>query len=71
MKTLIIDRKTLPKTLFSYIQSEKIKVSEKNGNIVLSPVENKTNVDKLFGKYNKLSSKDFIKQKAIEKELED
>ena len=48
----------------------KINVFEENGNIILSPVKNETNVDELFGKYRKLSSEDFIKQKAIEKELE-
>ena len=70
MKTIIIERKTLPETIVSYIQSEKIKVFEENGNIILSPVKNETIVNELFGKYSKLSSKDFIKQKAIEKELE-
>ena len=70
METMIIDRKVLPETIFSYIQAEKIKIFEENGNIVLSPITNKASVDELFGKYNKLSSEDFIKQKAIEKELE-
>jgi len=72
METLVIDRKILPEPIFSYVQSEKIRIFEENGNIVLSPVKNKPNVDELFGMFNdgKLSSNDFIKQKAIEKEME-
>jgi len=73
METLvIIDRDILPEPIFSYIQSEKIKISEDNGNIVLSPIGNKPNVNELFGMFKggKLSSDDFIKQKNIEKDLE-
>ena len=70
MEPLIIDRKILPEIIFSYIRAEKIKVSKENGNIVLSPIENKPNIFELFGKYDKLSSEEFIKRKAIEKELE-
>ena len=70
METRIVDRKVLSETIFSYIQTERIKIFEENGNIVLSPVKNTTNIKELFGKYKKLSSEDFIKQKAIEKELE-
>ena len=66
----IIDRKILPEPIFSYIKSEKIKISKENGNVVLSPVKDKLNVNELFGKYNKLSSEEFIKRKAIEKDLE-
>ena len=70
MEAIIVDRKTLLETIFSYIQTEKIKIFEENGNIVLSPINNKNNVNELFGKYSKLSSEDFINQKAIETELE-
>ena len=72
METQVIDRKILPEPIFSYVQSEKIRIFEENGNIVLSPVKNKPNVNELFGMFSdgKLSSYDFIKQKAIEKELE-
>jgi hypothetical protein len=67
METLVIDRKILPEPIFSYIQSEKIKVSRENGSVVLSPVKIEPNVDELFGMFSdgKLSSTDFIKQKAI------
>ena len=70
MQSVIIDRQILPEPIFSYIHSEKIRIFEENGNIILSPLKIKPNVDELFGKYNKLSSEDFIKQKVIEKELE-
>ena len=45
---------------------------KKNRNIVLSPLKNNPNVNELFGMFNdgKLSSKDFIKEKALEKEME-
>jgi hypothetical protein len=69
---VIIDRDTLPETIFSYIKSEKIKIFEENGNIVLSPVGNKPNVNELFGMFNdgKLSSNDFINQKIMEMDKE-
>jgi hypothetical protein len=72
MKSMIIDRKILPEPLFSCIHSEKIKVFEKNGNIILAPVKRKPDVNDLFGMFNdgKLSSYDFVKQKAVEKEME-
>jgi hypothetical protein len=72
MESMISDREILPEPLFSYIRSEKIKVFEENGNIILSPIKRKPNVNDLFGMFNdgKLSSEDFIKQKAIEKEME-
>ena len=72
MDALVIDRNILPEPILSYIQSEKIRIFEENGNIVLSPIKNKPNVNELFGMFNdgKMSSSDFIKQKAIEKEME-
>jgi hypothetical protein len=46
---------------------------EENGNIVLSMLKNNPNVNELFGMFNdgKLSSEDFIKEKTLEKEMED
>jgi len=72
MESLVIDRKILPEPILSHIQSEKIRIFEENGNIVLSPIKNKPNINELFGMFNdgKMSSNDFIKQKAIEKEME-
>ena len=72
MQSIVIDREILPEPIFSYLQSEKIRIFEENGNIVLSPLTIKPNVNELFGMFNdgKLSSEDFIKDKAMEKELE-
>jgi hypothetical protein len=72
MQSMIIDRQILPEPIFSYIQSEKIRIFEENGNIVLSPLKAKPNVNELFGMFSdgKLSSEDFIRDKTIEKELE-
>ena len=72
METLVVDKKILPEPIFSYIQTEKIRILAENGNVVLSPVKNKPNADELFGMFSdgKLSSQDFIKQKTAEKEME-
>jgi len=70
METMVINRSILPEPIFSYIKTEKINVFWENGNVVLSPVMKQTKIDELCGKYDKLSSEEFIKQKAIEKELE-
>jgi hypothetical protein len=74
MESVILDRKTLSETIFSYIRSEKIRLTEeKNGTIVLSPVSGKYSIlEKSFGMFSdgKLSSENFIKGKKLEKELE-
>ncbi|MCL2154203.1 MAG: hypothetical protein FWH53_00920 [Leptospirales bacterium] len=72
MKSIIIDRAILPEPIFSNINSKKIVMIKENGNIILSPLKNRPNANELFGMLNdgKLSSADFIKQKAIEKEME-
>jgi hypothetical protein len=73
METIIIDREILPEPIISYIHSAKIKIFEENGNVILSPIKEKPNLDELFGMFSdgKLSTEKFIAQKAIEKELED
>ena len=72
MKSMIIDRKILPELIFSYIHSEKIRVFEENGNIILSPLKAKPDVNELFGMFSdgKLSSENFIREKVVEKEME-
>jgi hypothetical protein len=70
METMVINRGILPEPIFSYIKSEKIKVLRENGNVVLSPILKQAKIDEIYGKYSKLSSEEFIKQKTIEKELE-
>jgi len=72
MQSMVIDRQILPEPLVSFIHSEKIRLIEEDGNIILSPLKINPNVNELFGMFNdgKLSSEDFIKEKALEKEME-
>jgi len=72
MQSMVIDRQILPEPIISYIHSEKIRMFEKDGNIILSPLKNNPNVNELFGMFNdgKLSSENFIKEKTFEKEME-
>ncbi|MDR0608873.1 MAG: hypothetical protein LBG58_02080 [Planctomycetaceae bacterium] len=72
MESVIIDRAMLPEVIISYIHSEKIKIVEENGNVILSPVKEKNILDELVGMFSdgRLSTKKFIAQKAIEVELE-
>ena len=72
MLEAVIERQKFPEPIFSYINSEKIRVFEDNGNIILSPLNNKPDVNELFGMFNdgKLSSDEFIKEKIIEKGME-
>jgi hypothetical protein len=69
---MVIDRQILPEPIISYIHSEKVRMFEEDGSIVLSPLKNTPNVDELFGMFNdgRLSSEDFIRDKAIEMEME-
>jgi hypothetical protein len=73
MDSVVIDRRILPEPIFSYIHSEKIRMFEENGNIILSPIVEKYSIIKqAFGMFSdgKLSSEEFIKEKEIEKGLE-
>jgi len=69
---IVIDRQVLPEPIFSFINSEKIRIYKENGNVILSPLKNKPDVNELFGMFNdgKLSSASFIEQKSIEREME-
>jgi hypothetical protein len=63
MNSVVIDRQILPEPIFSYIHSEKIRVFEENGNIILSPIVEKYSIiEQAFGMFSdgKLSSEDFI-----------
>ena len=72
MEAIVIDREILPETIFSFIRSPKIKLVEDNGNVILTPIKNSPNIRELRGMFSdgKLSSDAFIKQKTIEKEME-
>ncbi|MDR2869305.1 MAG: hypothetical protein LBV04_02535 [Deferribacteraceae bacterium] len=76
MESIIIDKETLSETIFFYINSEKICLTKENdGTIILSPIKEKSVaiLEKSFGMFSdgKLSSENFIKNKALEKELEE
>jgi hypothetical protein len=73
MESMVIDRQILPEPIFSYIHSEKIRIFEENGNIILSPIIEKYSiVEQAFGMFSdgKLSSEEFMREKEIERELE-
>jgi virulence-associated protein VagC len=73
MTDMILDVQTLPETIFSKISTEKVRIHEENGSIILTPViEKKQNFDVLFGMFSdgKISTEEYMKEKQIEKELE-
>jgi len=74
MSDKVLDVQTLTEMILSRISTEKIIFYEGNGSINITPtVEKKQNIDVLFGMFSdgKLSSEEFIKEKQIEKEIED
>jgi virulence-associated protein VagC len=73
MSDMILDIQTLPETIFSRISTKKVKIHEENGSIILTPVvEKRQNFDILFGMFSdgKISTEEYMKEKQIEKELE-
>jgi virulence-associated protein VagC len=73
MSDMVLDVQTLPEMVFSRISAEKVKFHEENGSIVLTPIiEKKQNFDILFGMFSdgKISTEEYMKEKQMEKELE-
>jgi hypothetical protein len=73
MSDMVLDVQILPEMVFSRITAEKVKVHEENGSIVLTPiVEKKRDFDVLFGMFSdgKISTEEYMREKQIEKELE-
>jgi len=72
MEALVVDRSILPEPLFSCIQSGKARVFKADANAALSPVKSQPDAGELFGMLGggRLSSEDFIRRKAVEKEME-
>jgi len=70
METLLINRKLLPEPIFSYIKSEKVRVSTEKNRVVLSPVKKKQSVDEITRELQamcgngKLSVERFLKERA-------
>ena len=74
MSDMVLDVQTLPEMIFSRISTKKVKFHEENGSIVLTPfIEKKQNFDVLFGMFSdgRISTEEYMKEKQIEKELED
>jgi len=73
MENIILNTKTLPVLLWDKIQASKVRVLEQKGIIKLVPIkEKRQRFSKLFGmlENSNLSTKEFCKQKQIDKELE-
>jgi len=69
---MIINRQILPEPIFSFLHSEKVKISKEDDNIILTPINSKPNANELRGMFNdgKISTADFIAQKTVEKGME-
>jgi len=73
MSDMVLDIQTLPEMVFSRISSEKVRIHEENGSFILTPIiEKKKNFDVLFGMFSdgKISTEEYMKEKQLEKELE-
>jgi len=73
MTDMVLDIQTLPEMIFSRISAEKVRMHEENGSLILTPViEKKQNFNALFGMFSdgKISTEEYMKEKQIEKELE-
>ena len=74
MTDMIIDINMVPKTVFSRTKTKKVKIHEENGSFVLTPIVEKKekSFDRLIGMFpdGKLSIDNFLKEKQLEKELE-
>jgi len=72
MTEMLLDTNTLPEPLFRLIPTERVKVTEANGEIRLTPIIDSANGCPLRGMFadGKISVDKFIEQKQAEKELE-
>jgi len=73
MSDMVLDVQTLPEMIFSRISTEKVNFHEENGSIILTPfIEKKQNFDVLFGMFSdgRISTEEYMKEKQIEKALE-
>ena len=73
MADVILDINMIPKAIFSRTRTEKVKFQEENGSFVLTPIlEKEKSFDHLVGMFSdgKLSIDNYLKEKYLEKELE-
>jgi hypothetical protein len=70
---MVLDVRTLPEMIFSKISAERVIFHEENGAITLTPViEKRQNFDVLFGMFSdgRISTEEYMREKQLEKELE-
>jgi hypothetical protein len=74
MADMVLNVRALPEILFSKILTEKVRMQEDNGSIILTPVtERRQDFDILFGMFSdgRISTEEYFKEKQSEKKLED
>ena len=73
MSDIILDINMVPEVIFSRIKTKKVKLQEENGVFILTPViEKEKSFDSLTGMFSdgKLSIDNYLKEKQLDKELE-
>lgn len=75
MDDMVLSVRALPEHLSRRFHSDRVRVHEENGVVILTPVDTLTEqeraIDRLCGMFaGKLSTDDYISQKQIDKELE-
>jgi hypothetical protein len=73
MSDKILDINMIPEFIFSHIKTKKVKLQERNGVLILTPVEEKEkSFEHLIGMFSdgKLSIDNYLREKRLEKELE-
>jgi len=73
MSDMVLDISMVPEAIFSHIKTEKVQFHEENGTFVLTPVTGKEKTfERLIGMFSdgKLSIDGYLKEKQLEKELE-
>jgi hypothetical protein len=73
MADMILDTRTLPKSLYSRIATTKVRVHQEKEVIILSPIiEEQPRIDQLIGSFSdgKISIDQFLQQKRTDKALE-
>ena len=72
MTELILQTQTLPPQLFPLIQTERVRVRQENGNVVLSPIQEQDSRCPFYGIARDMNYTvdDLMADKAREKELE-
>jgi hypothetical protein len=73
MGALVIDSRTLPPSVSSYFDVPRVRVENREGQVILSPARverggGKFDINKLYGIFSdgKISTEDFIRQRANE-----